>query len=1062
MSLGLNITPEVLRARSLAEAVDLVTDPKVEARIVGGATALQLAWRRGESLVRRLVDVTALDELVGVAEAAGGSFRIGAATRLAALERDALLRRRQPLLLQAIATVAAPGVRELATIGGNIATLTGCLIPPLLALKASVEVFDAGKVKMLTLRDWLQQPAAKARLLVAIVLQPLPPRRRVAYRKIGLRWAFTPSVIGAAGLLTLDADERIEQACLAAGGATPPHCLDGAATLLRGQPIASVDWLAVRQALYAEILAAHDDRHSAHYRKLAAANALVAELGGAPAIDAVCETSAVKRFMPATALPPSTQIELSRSKLPDRWRLRPDIKDKVRGHFAYLTDHREPDMLVARIVRADIAHARIVAIDTSRAETIPGVAAVVTARDIKGCNGFGIILQDQPALCADKVRCLGDPVAAVAAIDDATAQAAVAAIRVTYEPLPLVDDMAAALAPGAAAVHATGNLLRELHFNRGNIDAAWSRCAVIVEDDYVTPRQLHGFMETEGGYIVPNADGSLTVAVGGQYGARDRQQLARVLDMPEQKIRVITSPIGGGFGGKDELTVQAPLALLALRARRPVRIQLDRNESIVSGRKRNPMRVHMRTGCDAEGRLIAQDVDVLMDGGAYASLSPSVLETALEHGCGPYEIANVRTHGRLAYTNNGLCGAFRGFGANQMTFAVECQIGRLADRVGIDPVAMRRINLRKPGTPGYLGQKVAPTERLAEMLDAALASELWQAPRGLSDDRRIVTGVGMALCHQGNGLGSVIPDSGAAQLALSPIGRITAAYGLDEMGQGLLASIQATVAAAIGCDRDDVEPITGDTARTPDSGSTTASRGTYVVWKGAALAGLELSRKLREAAAQLLDRPLEAMVIASGGIRDARANSDELLISFRDLAARLLPEALPRATCSFDYPKTDYRAGNARFIFAFGATLARVAIDRATGQVRVLELDQHTAAGPVLDLAGYIGQMEGGSVQGLGFTLTEDVLVRGGRVVTDNFDSYMMPSIADAPDRMRVFALEDLDDEHGPRGIGELGIGSATPAIAAAIADAIGYWPAVTPIPPEAVLAHITCSEPRP
>jgi CO/xanthine dehydrogenase Mo-binding subunit len=234
----------------------------------------------------------------------------------------------------------------------------------------------------------------------------------------------------------------------------------------------------------------------------------------------------------------------------------------------------------------------------------------------------------------------------------------------------------------------------------------------------------------------------------------------------------------------------------------------------------------MRTGCDAAGRLVAQEVDLLVDCGAYASLSPSVLETALEHACGPYEIANVRTHGRLAYTNNSICGAFRGFGANQMSYAIESQVARLAERVGIDPIAMRRINMRKPGTAGYLGQAIAPTERLFEMLDAAAASDLWGTRRGPSDDGQTVIGVGIALSHQGNGLGSVVPDAGAAALALSPTGRIEAAYGLDEMGQGLVAIIQAAVATAIGCDRDDVDPITGDTARAPDSGSTSASRGT--------------------------------------------------------------------------------------------------------------------------------------------------------------------------------------------------------------------------------------------
>jgi nicotinate dehydrogenase large molybdopterin subunit len=553
------------------------------------------------------------------------------------------------------------------------------------------------------------------------------------------------------------------------------------------------------------------------------------------------------------------------------------------------------------------------------------------------------------------------------------------------------------------------------------------------------------------------------VCVGGQHGARDRLQLSRILGIPEHRIRVVTSPTGGAFGGKDELTVQPALAVLALKSGRPVRLHLDRAESVLAGRMRNPMRIRMRTGCDESGRLIAQELDLLLDTGAYASLSPMVLETCLEHACGPYEVANVRNRGRLAYTNNGICGAFRGFGANQMTYAIECQVTRLADAAGIDPIEFRRLNLRKPGSPGYLGQKIAPTDRLFEMLDAAANSDLWRRPRGLTADRRHAIGVGFALLHQGTGLGTVAPDNGAGRLTLRPDGRIEAAFGLDEIGQGLVAIIQSTVVAALGCDRDDVLPAFGDTARTPDSGSTTASRGTLVVWKSAALMGPDFGAQLRRAAADILGRQPEDLVIAPGGMRDVRSNSDDLSISFATLAERLAPEARPRAECAFEFPKTDYRAGNARFIFAAGAAVARVAVDRATGEVRVLDLEQHVAAGPVIDPACFLGQIEGGGVQGLGFTLTEDMILQAGHYVVDNFDGYMVPTVADAPQTSRVFALEDLerDDEFGPRGVGELGIGAVTPAIAAAVADACGVWPTVTPISPEDLLTAMSKGPPR-
>jgi CO/xanthine dehydrogenase Mo-binding subunit len=436
-------------------------------------------------------------------------------------------------------------------------------------------------------------------------------------------------------------------------------------------------------------------------------------------------------------------------------------------------------------------------------------------------------------------------------------------------------------------------------------------------------------------------------------------------------------------------------------------------------------------------------------------LSPAVIETALEHCCGPYVVPNVAGVARLVATNNGTCGAFRGFGANEMTYAIECQVGRLADAVGCDPVAMRRRNLRAPGSPGFFGQRVGPSERLAEMLDAAAASPLWSAG---SEPAQAAVGVGLALNYQGNGLGSLPEDRAAVELRLAPDGAIEALYGLDEIGQGLQAAIRSAVAARLGVARAEIRPVIGDTGRTPDSGSTTASRGTFVVWDGARRAAPAFVRALLDAAAHRLDRSAADLALGPGGIREARSNSGRPLLGLADLAAGLAPEALPRSRAAFEFPKADYVAGNARYLFAFGATLARVAVDRVTGQVRVLDLHQHTAAGPVLDAAAYLGQIEGGGVQGLGFTLTEDARMEAGRYAASNLDGYLMPTIADAPERSRILALEALDpgDPYGPRGIGELGIGAVTPAIAAAVADAIGHWPCAAPFSPEALLEALS------
>lgn len=1040
--------PHVLRPGSAAEALGLLTRHGPAARPAAGATALQLDWAAGAGRPDILVDLSALPELHGVQEAEEG-LRIGAATPLAEIEADAGIARLAPLLRAAAATVAAPTVRSLASLGGNVAGRTGCCLPALLALDATLEILTADGPGRVALKDWLREPAAPGSLILAVTVTAQPEGSPATLRKVGLRAAFSPSVVGVAGLLRLDGGVIAAARLAAGGGPVRPQRLIRSEALLTGLSPEAVDWPGLHACLVGEIEAPDDAVRSARYRRLAAANALVAGLGGPGLLASAGDARRLRR--PARTDPPTGERAVSRAADPAGWHRRPDVADKVRGRLAYLTDARRPDMLVGRILRAGMPHARILAIDTAEAEALPGVAAIVTHRDVPGLNAYGIMEQDQPALCGERVRYVGDAVAAVAAADDATARAALSLIRVTYEPLPILDTPEAALAPGAPWLHPEGNLRREIRFSRGDASAALSGCAHVVEDTYVTPRQMHGFLETEGGWAMVEADGSLTVQAGGQHGARDRLQLACILGWPESRIRVVTSPTGGAFGGKDELTVQPALALLALKTGRPVRLHLDRAESIAAGIKRNPMRIRMRTGCDAEGRLLAVEVDLVADGGAYASLSPAVIETALEHCCGPYAVPNVEGVARLVATNNGTCGAFRGFGANEMTFAIECQVGRLAECVGCDPVAMRRRNLRVPGSPGFFGQAVGPSERLVEMLDAAAASPLWSMGPDRADT---VVGVGLALNYQGNGLGSLPEDRAAVALHLAADGVIEARYGLDEIGQGLHAAIASAVAAQLGVDRAEIRPVTGDTGRSPDSGSTTASRGTFVVWEGARRAGPTFTRALLDAAAGRLGRPAADLALAPGGIREARSNSGRLLLSFPDLAAGLAPEALPQADAAFDYPKADYTRGNARFLFAFGATLARVAVDRVTGEVRVLDLHQHTAAGPVLDAAAYLGQVEGGGVQGLGFTLTEDARMAEGRFLASNLDGYLLPTIADAPERSRVFALEDLDpgDPYGPRGVGELGIGAVTPAIAAAVADATGHWPVAAPIPPESLL----------
>lgn len=718
--------------------------------------------------------------------------------------------------------------------------------------------------------------------------------------------------------------------------------------------------------------------------------------------------------------------------------IRPDVWAKLQGNPGFLTDRIAADQLHGLILGSPHPHARIVRIDTREAKQLPGVHAVVTHADIPGVDRYGLRKVDRPILCHDKVRYVGDPVAAVAAVDLQTAYAALERIQVEYELLPLVDDPEAALQdtlPLDAQVHADGNLLHAVHHQRGDMPAARTSSVHVLEALYATPRQMHAYLETEGGVAQPDGQGGLQLFFGGHNPVRESQVIADMLGLPHQRVHAVGTPVGGSYGGKDELTIQPIAALLAWQCQRAVRLHLSRPQSVDLGVKRHPMRIRLRMGCDAQGRLTFQQAHIVADTGAYATHGPEVLDAAVEHMPGPYIYQAVDIQARLAYTNNGLAGAFRGFGAVQVQFALEQHIDRLAAMAGIKADTFRAINLAAPDAPGPLDQTVVPFDGQHRALDVARQHALWQGPHYWSSQNgRYQHGVGLALVHRSDGFGKGGPSGCRMALALAADGCIELRSSFTELGQNLIGTVRNLCAQHLGCAPHLVRPVLGDTRYAPDSGPVAASRATSLVWRALMEAKAPWQRALLDAAAQYWQLPpASGLSIDPEGVRNA---SGELL-TYAQIAQHL-GTASPCMDVDLHAEDPANNAHDTHFVFGACAALAQVRIDTWSGMLQVEKMVICSALGPTVSAQGYVGQMEGGAVMGLGMCVSEELECIQGHYVQRNLDAYFVPSIADAPD-MEVLAIQNLaqGDPIGPRGAGEISVNIATPAVANAIARAL-------------------------
>ena len=719
-----------------------------------------------------------------------------------------------------------------------------------------------------------------------------------------------------------------------------------------------------------------------------------------------------------------------------------DALDKVLGRAVYSEDISFPNMLYGRVLRAGIPHATIEEIDTSKAKAMKGVMCVLTAKDIPGVNRYGIAFQDQYALAEDRVRYVGEPVALVAAETEEIAKDAIKAIHVRYRELPVITNPHQALAEGAPLIHEKGNLLLHSKIRKGNVDLGFSQADVIVENTYRTHVVDHAYMETEAGVGRIDEHGNIVIWSANQCPFRDRRQVAGVLGIRENKVRVIRATTGGAFGGKDDITVEIHIGLLIQATKRPVRLVLEREESFLSQTKRHAIEIWTRWGATKDGKLCAMEGKVYGDKGPYAGLGAFVIKKCGIHLSGPYHIPNINVDSYSLYTNNLFGSAMRGFGVAQAAIAHEAQMDELAKRLAIDPLEFRLMNALDYGLSTPTGQTFYEGVGIKATLQKL--EEVRSKDPSLRKDRSRETGtkkrgIGIGSMFYGLGYGFSRQDIGAATIEICEDGSVIVRSGEVDYGQGSDTIFCQMVAEELGIRYDVIQIVTADTFTTPNAGPTSASRVTYVTGNAVLRASRAIKETLRGVAEALLGERDLVFV-------DEEIHSEfhpDKKISFKKLTKECHNRGLQMVqTAWYDNTTKDVDhetgQGDAYSAYAYASQLAEVEVDTETGKVDVLRIVSATDAGKAINPSSVEGQIEGGAVMGIGYGLTEEIKVEKGYLKTGSLGEYMIPTSLDVP-RIdpHIIEVPVSRGPYGAKGVGEPALIPTTPAILNAIADAV-------------------------
>lgn len=716
-----------------------------------------------------------------------------------------------------------------------------------------------------------------------------------------------------------------------------------------------------------------------------------------------------------------------------------DALGKVTGQTLYPGDRSHKDEVWLKVLFARRPHARVISLDTSAAAAVPGVLGVLTAKDVP-VNLYGGQIADQPVLCgpgstiagANIVRFVGDQVAVVMAETEKIAAKARDLIRVEYEDLPLVDDPIQAMAEGTFQLHpnAPHNIAAHKRIRLGQVETAWADCAVIVESIYRTPFQEHAYLQPEAGTAYFDEMGRITVYCAGQWNWEDQRVIAHALNLSPDKIRVIYDAIGGAFGGREDASVQIILALAVLHLdrqgiRRPVKIIWSREESIIGHCKRHPMTIKTKWGAKADGTLLAAEIEIVSDAGAYMYTSSHVLNNAALNATGAYYFPHVKIDAYAAYTNNVVSGAFRGFGSPQSFFAAEMQMNKMADRLGLDPVEIRLKNILSEDKPLPVGTTIPGGVSLEQVIRAAAEAAHWQAsPSSPSMEKTcgspLVRGRSFVVGLKSFGFGFSYQENSWAEVELrgeAEIEAVIVRLAGAEVGQGHHTAMIQIAAETLGLAWEKIKLVASDTALTQSSGSASASRLTFMAGKAVKQAAESAWQKW-----QAEERPALAAAIAGA------------------------------AETSYFAEENGYCLPN--FGYGYVAQVAEVTVNTENGFITVERVICADDVGQAINPQQVVGQIEGAIVQAHGYTLLEDFRVEQGRVLTPNFSTYLIPGVYDIPEQIDSLIIEapHPDGPYGARGMGEMPFVPYAAAVASAVFAATGVWFDDFPLTPERVL----------